>query len=250
MEVFNRSYRRVVFWSAMLAISLQAIVFKYAVMPLLLLEQNHPWPLSLKVALVVLEASGMYFLIYKAFIWSYEKYMWRWRWFLGRYDISGPWYHEFRSSNSNDDYCRLGKTVFYQTALVIHANAVNYGKNFDKAFRTLWNDTSVSMDITGRLVISYVAHTHAAPMCLGKPQDLDQVRAEKKITDSSLFNAPEKTGVMYVTIFHDRKCRPIRMDGIFHDSSPPYRRGTVTWWRSTPWQSKVDDIESLNPEEC
>lgn len=213
MEPFSKWYIRIQFTSALIAITLQSIIIKN-IIP----SNNLP-----SFIYIVLAASSTYYLLYRSFVFIYEK--WAWKWLLKDYNISGTWYHEFRCA-SEPNYCRRGLTIIRQKAIGIRVNAVNYNQDFDIVFRTLWNDTSVTINETGRLVISYVAHvyTYHIPPSDKKP--------------------PEKTGVIYLTIIHDKNNKPIRLDGIFHDSSPPFRRGTVTWWKNVEWKDRVEQIES------
>lgn len=186
---------------------------------------------------LLLAASSTYYIIYRISVFIYEK--WAWKLVLKKYNIGGIWYHEFQSV-SEPTYHRRGITVVKQTALGIRINAVNYDPDFDISRRTLWNDTSVSIDETCRLVVSYVAHTSVyRPPISFRTTNQDTSDFLKKV------ECPEKTGVMYLTILHDKHKRPLRIEGIFHDSSLPFRRGTVTWWRKADWQDKVDKMESM-----
>ena len=215
MEPFIKWYIRAHFLSALFAITLQGVIFK-SIFP------KHELP---SIVYFILAASATYYIIYRSLVFCYEKWAWKWRWLLKEYNIDGTWYHEFRSAE-DPNYCRIGCTIIKQKALSIHINAINYNRDFDIAFRTLWNETAVTIDKERRLIISYVAHTYT----YGFPP--------------SFTKPPEKTGVIYVTIIHGKGKKPIRLDGIFHDSSPPFRRGTVTWWRKVEWQDKIEEIES------
>ena len=213
MEPFSKWYIRIQFISALTAITIQSIIIK----------NISPTPKLPSFVYLILAASSTYYLLYRTLVFIYEK--WAWKWLLKEYNINGTWYHEFRCA-SDPQYCRQGITIIRQKVLGIRINAVNYNPDRNIAFRTLWNDTSVTINEAGRLVISYVAHvyTYHIPPSDKKP--------------------PEKTGVIYLTIIHDNNKKPIRMDGIFHDSSPPFRRGTVTWWRNVEWKDSIERIES------
>jgi len=213
MEPFIKWYIRAHFLSALSAITLQGLIFK-SVFP------NYELP---DIVYFILTASATYYIIYRILVLCYEK--WVWKWLLKEYNIDGTWYHEFKSAEF-PDYCRVGCTLIKQEALSIHINAINYNKDFDISFRTLWNETAITINKKRRLVISYVAHTYT----YGYPP--------------SFTKPPEKTGVIYVTIILGKGKKPIRMDGIFHDSSPPFRRGTATWWREVEWQNKLKEITS------
>ena len=141
---------------------------------------------------------------------------------LKEYDISGKWYHEYRSA-ADKSYIRRGITCVNQGVWNISFNGRNYDIELNPLSLTMWNSTAVMLEDKTRLVIAYVAHRH------------DQ----RNPTDQHI----EKTGILTLTIVRDEKNYAVRMTGIFQDSWPSKRRGTITWWKNTDWSQDIEQKE-------
>ena len=212
MKPFSKWYARICGFAAVSAIAVQSFILNN-----LSILQLPKW-LSFIIPFVA--ATTIYAMLYNALVSIYE--LKGWKWVLRQYDVSGIWYHEYHSS-TDSAYVRRGITFIDQGIWHIGLNGRNYDGDLNPATRTIWNSTSVALEPEGRLIGAYVAH---------RP---DQTSSE----DPSI----EKTGVLSITIVKDDKGKPCRLVGIFQDSWPSKRRGTLTWKRKTEWSENLEEKE-------
>lgn len=209
MKPFVAWYTRICLFSALVAV----VVQNFAVTSLATLHL----PRWLTQLAPFLAATATYFLLYKSLMSLYE---WRgWKLVLKGYNISGIWYQEYLSP-SDPTYVRHGVTFVDQGIWHLTFNGRNYDPGLKRESLTLWNSTAVALEDDARLVISYVAHR------CDQPNKRDPIL--------------EKTGILLITVIRDEKGRPSRMTGIFEDTAPSNRRGSITWWRKTEWSGSLE----------
>jgi hypothetical protein len=212
MRPFVAWYTRICLFSALAAV----VVQNFAITNLATLQL----PRWLAQAAPFLAATAIYFLLYKSLMWLYE---WKgWKIVLKGYDISGIWYQEYLSP-TDPSYIRHGITVVDQGIWHLTFNGRNYDTGLNRESLTLWNSTAVSLEDGARLIVAYTAHR------CDQPNDQDP--------------HIEKTGILLITVIRDEHGRPCRMTGIFEDTSPSKRRGSITWWRKTEWSGTLEGKE-------
>ncbi|WP_417917097.1 hypothetical protein [Candidatus Electronema sp. JC] len=209
MRPFVKWYARACNFSALFAITVQSFTIKN-----LTALQLPKW---LAYAIPFLAATTTYMLLYNLLIWFYERK--GWKLLLKEYNISGKWYHEYRSP-ADASYIRRGITNISQGVWHISFNGKNYDVDLNPLSRTMWKSTAVTLEDDGRLVIAYEARRS------------DQ----RNPVDTSV----QKEGILTVTIDRDEKNYAVTMTGIFQDAWPSKRRGTITWWKNTDWSQEID----------
>ncbi len=209
MSPFVKWYARACNFSALIAITVQSFVVKNITAWQLPNWLNHAIPF--------LAATTAYILLYELLISFYERR--GWKLILKEYNISGNWYHEYRSP-ADESYIRRGVTYIKQDVWNISLNGLNYDIDFNPLSKTVWNSTSVTLENEDRLVIAYEAR-----------------RTDKRNpTDTNI----QKEGILTVTIIRDKKNYIVKMTGIFQDAWPSKRRGSITWCRNRDWSQEIE----------
>lgn len=211
MRPFHIWFARISWVSAVIAIVIQGFALRYLL--------NQSWVLTSSLIVGVLSATATYIVIYRLLVKSYELVLWKF--LLRRLNIEGDWYHEL-VSDMEPDYRRLGLTTIHQTVWNCEITAVNYNPDFDRHSRTIWQSRAISMDESGRLILTFQA-----------------IRSSHSEKDPLFF----KEGIMYAHIEYDRRKRPIRIVGTFMDSFPSTKRGAITWMRNAKWKNQLQTTE-------
>jgi len=235
MDIFSRKYKWAQLRCAMAAIVLQAILWQI----FLPLSKYDWWGV---IFYILATTVVIYKFFYCSLVCLYEKKAWKWYFVLRKYDISGVWYHEFRDFQDKN-YVRIGKTIIEQDALKLHINATNYDEDFDVSKRTIWNNTSSYIGENNKLIISYEAHVSTY-----QSREEKNTLEEESIQKEKNFLSPEKTGLMYIQIPSIGQEKATVLQGTFHDSCPPFRRGTITLWRDATWKIKIESLETIGGE--
>lgn len=163
---------------------------------------------------------GAYYTLYKALVALYEFI--GWKIVFRRYAIDGTWYHIIESKEE-PDYIRYGRTDIQQGTFSLSIVGINYdvleNGTLNRSTRSLWRSTAATIGDNGWLVFSY-----------------DVIRAcgeENK----------KKSGLAEVHIYGSPFAYPDRLEGVFQDTYPSKRHGTITWQRTAKWANLIPTLD-------
>jgi hypothetical protein len=214
MTRLQRTYSWISGTSAILAITVQSLVFKWLNTKGLLVSTSQ--------IIDLVTASILYILLYKGIILLYETY--GWKMIHRNINIEGIWYHEF-VSKAKPSYVRRGRSVIKQDFFSIEIKAQNYNIDFDPSTRTLWQSVALDIDDNGCIKLAFRAD-----------------RAGSGIPDP-LWT---KDGLMWLQLDPNKKnTATYRIIGDYADCYPSDYRGAVTFMRRPDWADSYDQAMNL-----